>query len=269
MVKDFEIIDGKYIVRDVVACYDVDSSLRIRPVAFMNIAQEMATRAADHLGFGYSDLISKNMAWVVSRMYFRVVDVPRWKDELVVATWHKGVQGPFFVRDFSVCGADGSPKILATSSWVVLDTEKRSMIRISDVENMIPENSACYENAIDRLAPKIMIPRGSEPRLVQSVKLGYSDIDMNAHTNNARYVQYAMNCFDFEELRNKTVSELFITFNHETYAGEVLDLYMVDNEIEGLTDVSSGKSIVRSTTIEGKVGDRQAFCAKIIFVACD
>jgi len=265
MTKDFEIIDGKYIVRDVVPCYDVDSSLRIKPVAFMNIAQEMATRAADHLGFGYADLMSKNMAWVVSRMHFKVVDAPHWKDELVLATWHKGVQGPFFVRDFSVCGSDGSPKVLATSSWVVLDTEKRSMVRISDIENMIPENSACYENAIERLAPKIMMPRGSEPQLVQSVKLGYSDIDMNAHTNNARYIQYAMNCFDYESLHDKNVSEVFITFNHETYAGETLDLYMLDKKPEDLTNTESEIPIVRNTIIEGKVGNTSVFCTKIVF----
>ena len=40
MVKDYEIKDGKYILNDVVSCFDVDSNIRMKPVAFMNIAQE-------------------------------------------------------------------------------------------------------------------------------------------------------------------------------------------------------------------------------------
>ena len=264
MVKDYVLDGGKYIVRDVVPCYDVDSTLRIRAVAFMNIAQEMATRAADVLGFGYEDLIKNNMAWVLSRMHFRFVDVPRWKEELVISTWHKGIVGPFFIRDFSVCSADGSQKVLGTSSWVVLDTVKRSMVRIADIVDMIPANSACYEDALEKPASKVMMPRTVEPRLVQSVKLGYSDIDLNAHTNNARYIHYATECFTCDELRKMSVADVMITFNHETYAGEILDIYMADIEAEGLVDVS-GKQIVRSSIIEGKVGDRQVFCAKIMF----
>lgn len=265
MTKDYELVGGKYTVRDVVPCYDVDSTLRIRPVAFMNIAQEMATRAAEPFGFGYDDLIKKDMAWVLSRMHFRFVDVPRWKEELVISTWHKGIVGPFFIRDFSVCGADGSTKVLGTSSWVVLDIKKRSMVRIADFVDMIPEDSACHEDALEKPAAKVMMPRTAQPRLAQSVKLGYSDIDLNAHTNNARYIHYATECFTCDEMCEMSVADVMITFNHETYAGEILDIYMVDTETDGLVD-ASGKPIVRSSIIEGKVGDQQVFCAKLMFV---
>ena len=268
MVKDYELIGGKYIVMDVVPCYDVDSTLRIRPVAFMNIAQEMATRAADVLGFGYGDLIKKNMAWVLSRMHFRFVDMPRWKDELVISTWHKGIVGPFFIRDFSICDINGFQKVIGTSSWVVLDTVKRSMVRIADFVDMIPEDSACHEDILEKPAPKVMMPRTAEPRLVQSVKLGYSDIDLNAHTNNARYIHYATDCFSCDEMCKMSVADVMITFNHETYAGEILDIYMIDVDPDGLVD-ALGKPIVRSSIIEGKVGDQQVFCTKIMFTECE
>ena len=266
MVNDYDLNGGKYIVKDVVSCYDVDMGLRLRPVAFMNIAQEMATRAADVLGFGYDDMKRRNMAWVLSRMHFRFVDIPCWKDELVVSTWHKGISGPFFVRDFSACAADGSPKVLGTSLWVVLDTEKRSMVRIQDIEEMIDKDSGCYEDAIAQQAPKVMMPRRVEPRLVGSVRLGYSDTDFNGHTNNACYIQHAMNCFDLSEIKDMSVSDVFVTFSHETYPNEQLDLYMYDEPVDGQMLSSNGKAVRRSSLIEGKVGDRQAFCSRIVFV---
>lgn len=265
MTKNFEMNNGKYIISDVVSCYDVDSNIRMKPVAFMNIAQEMATRAADSLGFGYNEMRKKNVAWVLSRMHFVFVDPLLWNDEVVIATWHKGIVGPFFVRDFSVSVAGGAPKVIGTSSWVVLDLEKRSMVRIGDIVDMIPEGSACHENAIENPAPKVMMPRGVVPRLVRSEVLGYSDTDMNAHTNNARYIQHAMNCFDYAELQRLSVAEVFITFNHETHPGEQLDMYMYDETLSEPKLLMNGKPIVRSTIIEGKVGDRQAFCTRILF----
>lgn len=265
MIKDYEIKGGKYIIEDVVSCFDVDSNIRMKPVAFMNIAQEMATRAADPLGFGFYEMLKKNMAWVLSRMHFVFMDTPLWKDEIIISTWHKGIGGPFFLRDFSLTGTDGKIKVLGTSSWVVLDLGKRSMVRISEFVDMIPKDSACHENAIENPAPKVMIPRGVEPRFVRSETLGYSDTDMNAHTNNARYIQHAMNCFNYAEIQKLSVAEVFITFNHETRPGEQLDMYMYDEPITEEKVSINGKHIVRSSIIEGKVNDKQAFCTKILF----
>ena len=141
MVKDYEIKGGKYIIEDVVSCFDVDSNIRMKPVAFMNIAQEMATRAADPLGFGYNEMLKKDMAWVLSRMHFVFLDTPLWNDEIVVSTWHKGIGGPFFLRDLSLSDRNGQVKVIGTSSWVVLDLSKRSMVRLSDFIDMIPEGT--------------------------------------------------------------------------------------------------------------------------------
>ena len=37
----------------IIPCYDTDASWRLKPVSFMNYAQEMANRHATILGFGY------------------------------------------------------------------------------------------------------------------------------------------------------------------------------------------------------------------------
>jgi len=266
MEKNFELVDGKYTVTDMVSCFDVDSNIKMKPVAFMNIAQEMATRAADELGFGYDDMLKKNTAWVLSRMHFVFMDTPMWKENIEITTWHKGIGGPFFLRDFSVKGADGKQKVVGTSSWVVLDLGQRTMVRLSEIMDMIAEDSACHEDAIAVPAPKVMMPRSIEPKFVRSEVLGYSDTDMNGHTNNARYIQHAMNCLDYNEIHDLSVAEVFITFNHETRPGESLDLFVYDEPLAEPKLSANGKPIVRSTLVEGKVADKQAFCTRIIFV---
>ena len=51
-----------------IPCYNTDMSWRLKPAAFMDLAQEAANQHATILGFGYDDLITSKTAWVLSRM---------------------------------------------------------------------------------------------------------------------------------------------------------------------------------------------------------
>ena len=91
---------NKLTVQYTIPCYDTDASWRLKPVSFMNYAQEMAGVHATKLGFGYDDLIGSNTAWVLARMYIRFDNMPMWKHNYDLTTWHKGLNRLFFVRDF-------------------------------------------------------------------------------------------------------------------------------------------------------------------------
>ena len=43
-----------------IPCYNTDASWRLKPAAFMDLAQEAAGLHAVYLGFGYDDLIKAN-----------------------------------------------------------------------------------------------------------------------------------------------------------------------------------------------------------------
>ena len=238
--------DNKVADRFQVKCYEVDSAKRLKPTAFMDIAQEMAYQAAAVMHFGYDELIAKGMAWVLSRMRFRFIEAPRWGDGLEIRTWHRGAFGPFFVRDFEVLDPLGKRVIEATSSWVVIDVESRKMARPEDV--LPDENTACDDFGIETPAGKVVMPRGTEPELVMSHKVAYSDIDLVGHTNNVRYISWAMDCMDFGE-EGLRVDEVEVVFNHESRPGDIIDLYRhVDGEI---------------TYVEGRRDGVQTFCAKL------
>ena len=210
-----------------IKCYEVDSAKRLKPTAFMDMAQEMAYQAASAMKFGYYELIQSNLAWVLSRMRFRFLDTPHWEDEVTIRTWHRGAFGPFFVRDFEVVGKDGHRMIEATSSWVVIDVESR---RMSHPEDVLPkEDTACHDFAIETPAGKVMMPRGVEPEYVTTHKVAYSDIDLVGHTNNARYVAWALDCLEYggDSIR---VDEVEIVFHHEARHGDEIALLKVEKD---------------------------------------
>ena len=122
----------KYIENITVPCYDTDASWHLKPSSFMNLAQEAAGRHAVHLGFGYDDLIKTNTAWILSRVHVEFLDTPKWREDITLTTWHKGLNRLFFLRDFLVTDAGGYERIKATTSWLVLNLETR---RLSVIRN--------------------------------------------------------------------------------------------------------------------------------------
>jgi acyl-ACP thioesterase len=95
----------------------------------MNLAQEAAGQHAVHLGFGYDDLIKSNTAWILSRVHIEFVDTPKWKEDVVLKTWHKGLNRLFYLRDFIMTDSEGRERVKATTSWLVLNLETRRLVR--------------------------------------------------------------------------------------------------------------------------------------------
>lgn len=235
-----------------IPCYQTDASWRLKPAAFMDLAQEMANAHATVLGFGYDDLITSRTAWILSRMNIKFINTPLWRDEVSLTTWHKGLNRLFFIRDFIMKDSAGAECVKATTSWLVLNLDSRRLVRDP---HLMDTGSACSDDAIKTPAEKVQMPKEVEAEEVMQHKVAYSDIDLNGHTNNAMYMQWAMDAIDYEIASSKPLREFIINFNHETKAGDVVTLFKSGVEKE------DGLHLY----IEGKVGDVSSFCVEMIF----
>lgn len=242
----------KYTENITIPCYDTDAAWRLKPLSFMNLAQEAAGRHAVYLGFGYDDLIATNTAWILSRVHVEFIDTPQWRDDITLTTWHKGLNRLFFLRDFILTDKDGRERVKATTSWLVLDLQTRRLVRDP---KLMEEGTVCHENVIETPADKVQMPKGVEPEHVLDHVVAYSDVDMNGHTNNAMYMHWAMDAVDYQIASSSPVKEFTINFNHETKPGDVVQIYRTRLEADGFTRFF----------IEGKVNDQSAFCVEIVF----
>ena len=242
----------KYTQKITIPCYDTDASWRLKPTSFMNYAQEAAGNHAVRLGFGYDDLIASNTAWILSRMHVEFPDAPRWREDITLNTWHKGLNRLFFLRDFVLTDNEGRERVKATTSWLVLNLETRRLVRDP---KLIEEGTVCTENVIEIPADKVQMPKDVAAEHVMDHVVAYSDVDMNAHANNAMYMQWAMDAVDYETASTRPVKEFTINFNHETKAGDHVALYRACVRDEESLRIY----------IEGKVGDVSAFTVEILF----
>ena len=229
----------------------------LKPAGFMDFAQEMANEAAEQLGFGFDTLAERGCAWVLSRVHIIYHDAPRWREQAHLATWHKGLSGPFFVRDFLLKDNDGRIRVSATSSWVVMDTVSRRLVRADALSDIIPGTPQCEEDAIEENVRKIVFPRGIAPANAASHAVSYTDVDKLGHTNNACYLAWAMDCLPQDISMSQTPREIYLNILKETHMGETVELklWQETNEngqtfwLEGLAagvPVFSCKIILRS-----------------------
>ena len=251
---DIEITgNNRYIQKVTIPCYDTDAAFFLKPASFMDLCQELAYWSAAKFGFGYDELQQENIAWVLSRMHFKYFNPPKWRDTAYLHTWHKGAYGPFFLRDYELKDESGNVLVAATSSWLVIDLKSRSLVRHSAFDDLSGDDTICRDNALPVSAKKVVMPKGVEPEFMGSHKIAYSDIDIIGHTNNARYVLWAMDAIDYEIASSRRIKDFQINFNKETVPGEKVDIYRI------ATDTENG--IVYE--VEGMVDGKSAFCAEI------
>lgn len=242
----------KYSKQSVIASYHVDGTQKLRPASFMALAQEMAFEAATALSFGHAELAKHNLAWVLSRAHIEFDQAPVWQEKVDFKTWHKGIDGLFFIRDYHLLSEDGSSRVRGTSSWLVIDTESRRLFRtdrLCEMFDLTPQNT---DNAVETPAGKIVLPKGVGPELVDTHVVKYSDVDFIGHANNTSYISWAMDCMPEGLGFPKSFD---INFTLETKYGEEVELYRTVEKTECGTEVC----------VEGRVGGRAHFTSKFVF----
>ena len=233
-----------------ITCYEADANKLMRPTAMLDLMQEAAGINATTLGFGYDEMMNSNTAWVLSRINVKFINTPKWREEVNLKTWHKGMSKLFYLRDFILSDKEDNPMVLATTSWLIIDMNTRRLVRNSDL--------ALNDTAMDAIATpadKVVIPVDVEPELVRKHPVTWSEIDTNGHVNNVKYAAWAIDAVKPEDIKEKPLKELLINYDAEVMPGDVVKISRVRQETE--------EGIVYYIT--GKVADKQNFAVKLVF----
>ncbi len=241
----------KYIQHIDLPYYMIDCEARLRPSSFLDIAQELAALGAEPLGFADHHLAPYHMVWVLARMQVCFDHLPKRLESVTAETWHRGIEGLFFIRDYRLLDKDGEVAVTGTSSWIIMDVDTRRAVRSDRLEGIIPAEPQNTEKAVGELAPKIVPPREGNFTIAGTHEVTYSDLDCNGHVNNVRYTVWAMDVLPLELVRGRQVRCITINFNREALPGEKIGLMLLQ---EG-----------DSYYVEGVSGGQQIFIEKIDF----
>lgn len=227
---------------------DVDTYDNLKLSSLLSFLEESACLSADELGFGYSALTPKHFGFIVVNWYIKLYKSIKLNDELTVHTWPLKPSRVIFLRDYELyCGEE---KVgVCTARWCMIDTDKFMPAPVSAFfcENFF--DSYNTERSIDFNSWKI--PTISSGEVAYSKKVTFSDCDHYFHVNNTKYADFMFDVFSVDELSNKSLSSVQITYVKQCKEGEEM--------------VFSKEKIDGCYIVEGKVGNELRVQMRIEF----
>ena len=131
----------------------------------------------------------QNMTQLLATRQMEVIRVPKYKEELTVATSVYGMKSMFGFRNTFIFDAERKPCYKTWSMGAFVDKTTGKLKRVDDVTiqsmTLEPQLDMNYK---DR---RIILPK-TEGEVLEPIKVLRADIDYNKHLNNANYVRMAM-----------------------------------------------------------------------------
>lgn len=174
--------------------------------------QETAGNHALRLNFDISQLNEKKLTWVLHRLHIQIDRYPRWREKVIVKTWPSAGDTLRAYRDFIILDSDGVEIGRSLSYWLMLNTESRRPVRMPrEVLKMAP---ADIEHVLDIRKGRIAFD--SKPDSSHRYSVRQSDLDINRHVNNVKYIEWAIETLP----EAQEVTELDIEFKSECRQGD-------------------------------------------------
>ncbi len=212
--------------------YFVDDNRKLALFNLMYFMQEVAWAHSNNNQFGWHFLQKKNMFWALVKLYIHIERMPEWNEQISIKTWGKTSELIVYPRDFEVFDEKGERIIIATSAWVILDKENFKTQRV------IPENNKDIildEHVIQGKIPKI--PKIDIHFSNDYHKVLHSDIDMNKHVNNTRYLMWILDEYGHEFHQQHTLKTCNIHFISQTKYGD--KYYIERKQVANYSYISS------------------------------
>lgn len=214
----------------------------LRLASLMQILQDVALAGADDLGVGSDVAYLKGYLWVISRMDIDIIRVPKYREKIDVYTYPGKTLGFFYPRHFFIKDKNGEVIIRASSVWALIRREDRKI----EMKNVFPELvGESLEGELPR--PRRLTPMPKENILEERI-VRYSDVDLNAHLNNTRYVEMIDDLISGKEHMERILTHVTLNYEREVKEGETITFV-------GQTGLK--------TEVTGYIGELPAFEAEV------
>jgi acyl-ACP thioesterase len=221
--------------------YETGPEGKLNLYSLFNYMQDIASDHAVKLGFGRDDLMRDNRFWVLSRIYTVINEWPVWGDSIIVQTWPNGTDKLFALRNYEVRFPDGRRIASGTSSWLILDLTTKKVQRPDSILSQY-NFSLHNERSPVRYATKID-PAAENGQVSPLFRIKISDLDLNLHTNNVRYLKWAYDSYDLDFVINNEPQSAEINYLAESRFNEEI---MIRTSVENQNYCYCNHSIFRT-----------------------
>ena len=204
---------------------DCDFTGRWRASEICVAMQELAGAHSAILGAGFRSLSEQGLAFVLTRTELHMEKYPVMGEKVICHTWAAPVMKWMFPRYFVFENEAGERLGYAGTIWVLMDLNERKMVSPSMLKTPI---------ATSLQKPPLRMPGKAAPlqgagTVAEHLPM-YSELDVNGHVNNTKYVQWLCDSMGIEVMRDHFVDSLIVNYNHELLPGQSVALHTEADE---------------------------------------
>ena len=205
---------------------DLDGRRHFRAVALERMLLNVAYNAAGDRGFGAFKLIdSGSVTWVLLKFAAEMEAMPAEEETVSIETWVESVNRMLTTRNFVVRNAAGRTIGYATTQWTIINLTTRRPVNITADTTIA---GVVNPEAVPVALPGKLPETCAEASL--SLKVAYSDIDYNGHTNSMQYLQWMLDTCPVEALYQRQIARLEIVYMKEVLYGEQVSVHFEEME---------------------------------------
>lgn len=198
--------------------YETGPDGKLSIYALFNYMQDIASDHAIRLGFGRDDLMKDNRFWVLSRMYAEITEWPLWEETIILKTWPNGTEKLFALRNYEVSYPDGRHIASGSSSWLILDRTTKKVQRPDSILSEYNPGLNTTDSPV-RFASKLD-PSAPDGLVSPNFSIKVSDLDVNLHTNNVRYLKWVYDTYNLDYIMKNDPQSAEINYLAESIFGE-------------------------------------------------
>lgn len=204
---------------------EVDPNGRAKLQSICELLQEVAGNHALELNFDITRLQEQNLTWILHRLHIQMDRYPGWRERITIKTWPSSGDTIRAFRDFLLFDENKNEIGRALSYWLMFKTDSRRPVRMpKEILDMAPKDTS---HVIE--VKKERLPALSRPEKSKVFSIRRSDLDMNHHVNNTKYIEWALEA----QPGDHSIAELDIEFHAECMYGDTILSELAGREAGG------------------------------------
>ena len=214
---------------------DVGNNNKATNKALLKYLENIACRHSDEVGYGINTIEETKVVWILLDWKLKVIERPIYGQNIKVKTWSRKIEKLYAYRDFEIYDEEKNLLAIATTKWVLLNADTRKIQRIPE------ELSSKYYSEPERQVFEEKIEKLCEVEkedLSINLKVRRTDIDINNHVNNLNYLDFAYEVLP-EEIYNKDLKNVRITYKHQTRPGEIVNISYAKQENKNIITIKT------------------------------
>ncbi|MED6196725.1 hypothetical protein PIB30_050031 [Stylosanthes scabra] len=229
----------------VIRSYEVGPDKTATLESILNLLQETALNhvwMSGLLGDGFGathGMIRNDLIWVVSRMQVLIDNYPIWGEVVEIDTWVAASGKNGMRRDWLIKSqATGHIFARATSTWVMMNRKTRRLSKMPEEvrDELVPW--FIEKQAIKEEAPEKIVKLNKQAKHMNTdLKPKRSDLDMNQHVNNVKYVRWMLETIPDHVLECHQLSGITLEYRRECGSSDIVESLCEPEEDEIVSNI--------------------------------